>query len=107
MRRALEELLPTLTLSIQKALARQPTLVRRCRLDAEDVVQRVFERMLASPPSNPGGHEPLLVLGAWARAVAVNHLLDVARRVGRELAPADEESEVDSTARVTPEVIVP
>lgn len=69
---------------IRRTLQRHDALVRRCRLESDDVVQRVFEKMLASPPSNPGGHDPLAVLTAWARAVALNYLLDLGRRVGRE-----------------------
>lgn len=88
MRRAMATLAPALGPPIRQTLRRHEALVRRCRLDPEDVVQRVFEQMLAAPPNNPGQQEPLSVLAAWSRAVAINYLLDLARRVGREAPPA-------------------
>lgn len=98
MRTAMATLAPALGAPIRKTLRRHEALVRRCRLDPEDVVQRVFERMLAAPPNNPGQQEPLAVLAAWSRAVAINHLLDLARRVGREAAPPAVDSEREDPA---------
>jgi len=88
MRRSLASLAPVLTPAIQKMALRHGSLLRRCRLDAEDVVQRVFERMLSSPPSRGGTSAEL---HGWARTVALNYLLDLARRVGRELEESEEE----------------
>ena len=91
------DLAPVLGPAIRRTLQRHDSLVRRCRLESDDVVQRVFERMLASPPNNPGAQEAASVLIAWARAVAINYLLDLARRVGRESAVAS--GELDSAIR--------
>jgi DNA-directed RNA polymerase specialized sigma24 family protein len=84
LRTCVARLVPALEPAIRRSLRRQQALVRRCRVDEEDVVQRAFERLLASPPDNPHQHPPLAVLTAWVRAVAVNHLLDLNRRVGAE-----------------------
>jgi len=95
MRESMAVLAPVLGQPIRRTLDRHASLVRRCRLEGDDVVQRVFERMLASPPTNPGDQDPLAVLAAWTRAVAINYLLDVARRVGRETAVASSDSDGD------------
>jgi DNA-directed RNA polymerase specialized sigma24 family protein len=104
MRHAMAALAPVLAPPLRWTLQRHHSLVQRCRLESEDVVQRVFERMLASPPNNPRAQDPLAVLTAWARAVAINYLLDLARRVGRE-APLGLDSDGDpleDAATVTP-----
>lgn len=54
--------------------------MRRGRVEEGDVVQRVFEKLLTHPPDNPGGRPAAAVILAWAKAVALNHLLDRARR---------------------------
>lgn len=86
-RAALGGLSPVIDQAVRQLVARRRSLVLTARLDEDDVVQRVFERMLDAPPNNPGGHPPLAVLVAWARAVALNHLLAVARRTAREEPP--------------------
>ena len=95
MRESMAALADVLGPPIRRTLKRHDALVRRCRLESEDVVQRVFERMLASPPNNPGEQDPLAVLAAWARAVAINYLLDLARRIGRETAIPSNDSDAD------------
>jgi len=84
MRRTLADLRPLLVPAIERTCRRHESLVRRCRLEREDVVQHVFERMLSAPPNNPAGRDPEAVLVAWARTVAIHHLLDLGRRIGRE-----------------------
>ncbi len=96
LRSAVSRLVPAVEPAVRRSLARQEGLVRRCRLDPDDVVQRVFERMLASPPGNPGEQDPLAVIVAWARAVALNHLLDLGRRIGREAPTEAEDVDVDA-----------
>lgn len=86
MRLDLATLAPVLEPVIRRTLRRHESLVRRCRLDADDVVQRVFERMLAAPPEA----SEIVVLSAWARSVAINYLFDLSKRVGREDAGEDE-----------------
>lgn len=92
-RRAMIALSDALKPVITRSVSRQSGLLRRCRIEVDDVVQRVFERMLAAPPANPDDREPLLVLIAWSRSVAINHLLDLSRRVGREAPSVDDEEE--------------
>ncbi|HEU4538591.1 MAG TPA: hypothetical protein VFS00_30935 [Polyangiaceae bacterium] len=101
LRACLAALVPALEPALRRSLRRQQALVRRCRVDEEDVVQRAFERLLSSPPDNPGARPPLAVLTAWVRAVALNHLLDLSRRVGAEAAAFDAppDSEVPSPRR--------
>ena len=103
MQRALVELATVLGPAIRRTLQRQDSLVRRCRLEPDDVVQRVFERLMVSPPSNPRALDPLAVLGAWSRTVALNHLLELVRRVGREDAGAEEASDAQRDAREAPQ----
>lgn len=86
-REALGALSPHVDRAVRQLLARRRSLVLRARLDDDDVVQRVFERLLDAPPNNHAGNPPLAVLTAWARAVALNHVLSVARRTGREEPP--------------------
>ncbi|HEU4407049.1 MAG TPA: hypothetical protein VFS43_17405 [Polyangiaceae bacterium] len=109
LRVCLARLVPALEPAIRRSLRRQQALVRRCRVDEEDVVQRAFERLLASPPDNPGAHPPLAVLTAWARAVAVNHLLDLSRRPAAEplAGEAAPDSDVPSRRRAPPAALPP
>ncbi|MCU0681433.1 MAG: hypothetical protein MUF34_04090 [Polyangiaceae bacterium] len=101
LRSCLAALVPALEPALRRSLRRQQALVRRCRVDEADVVQRAFERLLSSPPDNPGARPPLAVLTAWVRAVALNHLLDLSRRVGAESSTFDAppDSEVPSPRR--------
>lgn len=96
LRACLARLVPALDPAIRRSLRRQQALVRRCRVDEEDVVQRAFERLLASPPDNPGANPPLAVLTAWARAVALNHLLDLSRRPRPEPLASDASPDSDT-----------
>jgi DNA-directed RNA polymerase specialized sigma24 family protein len=102
-RRAMTVLTRVLRPAIERSVMRQASLVRRCRLESDDVVQRVFERMLAAPPANPEGREPLVVLIAWSRAVAINYLLDLARRVGREASEEEEDEQSAPSSRTSPQ----
>jgi DNA-directed RNA polymerase specialized sigma24 family protein len=79
-RDAVAELVPLLEPPVRAAVRRQHALLRQGRVDENDVVQRVFEKLLTHPPENPGGRAPVAVLVAWAKAVALRHLLDMARR---------------------------
>lgn len=65
--------------ALRASVSRQGALLRRGRVDEDDVVQRVFEKLITHPPENPEGRRPAAVLLAWAKAVATNHLLDLAR----------------------------
>jgi len=89
-RATLGALSPHIDGAVRQVLARRRALVRRARLDDDDVVQRVFERMMDAPPRNHAGHPPLAVLTAWARTVALHHVLAVSRRTGREQAAPDD-----------------
>lgn len=99
-RAALGALSPHIDRAVRQLLARRRALVRRARLDDDDVVQRVFERMLDAPPKNHAGHPPLAVLTAWARTVALHHILAVSRRTGREQAASGAEDEADLIAAI-------
>lgn len=101
-RAALGALSPAIDKAVRQLVARRRALAQRARLDEDDVVQRVFERMLDAPPRNHAGHPPLAVLVAWARAVALNHLLAVSRKTGREeTPPVDPEGDaLDATAAI-------
>ncbi len=110
LRACLARLVPSLDPALRRTLRRQAALLRRCRVDEEDVVQRAFERLLASPPDNRAGHPPLAVLTAWVRAVAVNHLLDLSRRAGAESAGLDAAPDSDapsSRGRPAPAAVPP
>src|SRR5271166_3531894 len=79
LRAAVGQVAPLLEPAVRAALRRQRGLLQRGRVDENDVVQRVFERLLTHPPENPAGRPPAAVLLAWARSVALRHLLDLAR----------------------------
>lgn len=91
LRAAVGRLAPHLTPLLRAAVDRQQPLLRRGRVDAADVVQRVFERLLTRPPDNPGGRAPAAVLLAWARTVALRHLLDLAR-LARPIAEGEDDA---------------
>lgn len=78
-RAAVGRVAPLLEPPVRAAVRRQHRLLRQGRVDENDVVQRVFEKLLTHPPDNPGGRPPAAVLVAWARSVALRHLLDLAR----------------------------
>jgi DNA-directed RNA polymerase specialized sigma24 family protein len=78
-RAAVGRLAPLLEPLVRAAVRRQHGLLRQGRVDENDVVQRVLEKLLTHPPDNPGGHSPAAVLLAWAKAVALRHLVDLAR----------------------------
>lgn len=90
LRAAVGRLAPLLAPSVRAAVERQQALLRRGRVDAGDVVQRVFERLLTHPPENPRERAPAAVMVTWARTVALRHLLDLAR-AARPLAEGEEE----------------
>jgi RNA polymerase sigma factor (sigma-70 family) len=90
LRAAVGRLVPLLAPSVRAALGRQQALLRRGRVDAGDVAQRVFEKLLTSPPDNPRERAPAAVLVTWARTVALRHLLDLAR-AARPLTEGEEE----------------
>jgi DNA-directed RNA polymerase specialized sigma24 family protein len=94
LRAAVAALAPLLAPSVRAAVERQASLLRRGRVDAADVVQRVFERMLTHPPDNPQGRAPAAVVTAWAKTVALRHLLDLAR-AARPIAEGEEEPAAD------------
>ena len=79
LRAAIAALVPEIEPAVGSAVARQRALLRRGREDERDVVQRVFEKLITHPPDNPGDRRPAAALLAWAKAVAMNHLLDRAR----------------------------
>jgi DNA-directed RNA polymerase specialized sigma24 family protein len=80
LRAAVAGLVPLLEPPVRAIVRRQHGLLRQGRVDENDVVQRVFEKLLTHPPDNPAGHPPAAVLLAWAKAVALRHLLDLVRR---------------------------
>lgn len=82
-RAAVARVLPLLEPAVRAVVRRQQGLLRRGRVDEGDVAQRVFEKLLTHPPDNPGGRPPAAVLLAWTRAVALRHLLDLARHFER------------------------
>lgn len=79
LRAAIAALVPEIEPAVGCAVARQQALLRRGREDGRDVVQRVFEKLITHPPDNPGDRRPAAALLSWAKAVAMNHLLDRAR----------------------------
>lgn len=79
LRAAVGQVAPLLEPAVRAALRRQRGLLQRGRVDENDVVQRVFEKLLTHPPDNPDGRPPGAVLLAWAKTVALRHLLDLAR----------------------------
>src|ERR1700749_2086983 len=80
LRAAVGQIAPLLEPAVRATLRRQRGLLERGRVDENDVVQRVFEKLLTHPPENPAGRPPAAVLLAWAKSVALRHLLDLARR---------------------------
>jgi DNA-directed RNA polymerase specialized sigma24 family protein len=80
LRAAVGQVAPLLEPAVRAALRRQRGLLERGRVDENDVVQRVFEKLLTHPPDNPAGRPPAAVLLAWAKSVALRHLLDLGRR---------------------------
>ncbi len=64
-------------------------------------MQRVFERMLTAPPTNPNELDPEAVLVSWARTVAVRFLVDLARRAPREVTASDESPPSSQTRGAT------
>jgi DNA-directed RNA polymerase specialized sigma24 family protein len=90
LRAVVGRLAPLLAPPLRAAVERQQALLRRGRVDAGDVLQRVFERLLTHPPENPRDRAPAAVLVTWARTVALRHLLDLAR-TARPLADEEEE----------------
>src|SRR5580704_14579717 len=77
LRAAVGQVAPLLEPAVRAALRRQRGLLERGRVDENDVVQRVFEKLLTHPPDNPGERSQGAVLVAWARTVALRHLLDL------------------------------
>ncbi|APR79610.1 Hypothetical protein A7982_04957 [Minicystis rosea] len=91
-RAAIAGLVPSLEPAVRAVTRRQQTLLRRGRIDENDVVQRVFEKLLTHPPDNPGNRPAAAVLLAWAKTVAIHHLLDVARHFDPIAAPAGDDA---------------
>jgi DNA-directed RNA polymerase specialized sigma24 family protein len=100
-RATLGGLSPLVDRAVRQLLARRQSLVRRARLDDDDVVQHVLARMLDAPPRNHAGHPPVAVLVAWARSVALHHLLAVSRRTGREQAASGDPEAADPIASIS------
>jgi DNA-directed RNA polymerase specialized sigma24 family protein len=95
LRAAIAALVPLLEPPVRAALRRQHGLLRRGRVDENDVVQRVFEKLLTHPPDNPAGRPPAAVLLAWAKAVALRHLLDLVRHL-EPIEPGSGDEDVDA-----------
>jgi len=93
LRVALVELRPAIEEQVRRTLRRpgNARLLRQCRLEEEDVVQHVLERLLSTPPTNDDGRDPEAALRAWARTVAMNRLLHIWKQKRTHEAPLPEE----------------
>lgn len=98
-RAAVTALVPLLDPPVRAVVRRQHALLRQGRVDENDVVQRVFEKLLTHPPDNPGGHPPAAALLAWAKTVALRHLLNLVRH----LAPMEAEEDGDGAPVAAPQ----
>jgi DNA-directed RNA polymerase specialized sigma24 family protein len=86
-RAAVATLSPLLDPPVRAAVRRHQGLLLLGRVDEDDVLQRVFEKLLTHPPDNLAGRPPEAVILAWARSVAVRHLVDLSRRAEAGLLP--------------------
>lgn len=89
-RAAVAPLVSLLSPPVRAVVRRQHRLLRQGRVDEDDVVQRVFEKLLTHPPTNPGESPPAAALLAWAKTVALRHLLNLVRNQG-PVEPGSEE----------------
>jgi DNA-directed RNA polymerase specialized sigma24 family protein len=85
--RAAATIAPFVERQVRAVAARNAKLFRDARLEMEDVAQEVVRRLIESPPRNPEGRDPVAAVLGWARAVAINVLLDRRRRTAREIVP--------------------
>lgn len=79
LRASIARLAPVIEPRVRALVDRQRSMLRRGRVDGADVVQRVFEKMLTHPPTNPADRDPASVILAWAKSVAIHYLLDLTR----------------------------
>jgi DNA-directed RNA polymerase specialized sigma24 family protein len=101
LRIALVELRPAIEEQVRRTLRRpgNARLLRQCRLEEDDVVQHVLERLLSTPPTNEDGRDPDAALRAWARTVAMNRLLHLWKQKRTHDAPLPEEAQAAAPDR--------
>jgi RNA polymerase sigma factor (sigma-70 family) len=82
--RAVAAVRPLLERAARAVIQRHPTLLSAARIELEDLVQELTQKLFRDPPSSRGNAEAVLV--GWAKVVARNHLLDLAAKHDRETA---------------------